>query len=104
MDRSLNMAWALLYGEEMDDIPDPNKPENSAYIKATRKKLKDDLELLMKGPGKPLFEKWAKQLRGLNITLFALKNLCECEACKTIREMQIILKLWMDVETVLKGD
>jgi len=28
------LAWKILYDEELEHIPDPNKPENVPYLKA----------------------------------------------------------------------
>lgn len=60
----------------------------------------------MSGPGKVVFEQLQKKLKLLNVHLFSLdrKQLCGCEACKTISEMQVTLKLWMDIETIIRGD
>jgi len=99
------MAWKVLYGEDYSTIPDPNKPENTAYLKAVSQRRKDDIELFMKGPGRVLFDDLSRELKGLNVYLFSLTDaLCSCEACKTIMKMQQTLKLLTKMADGIKGE
>ena len=101
---SMESAWRFLYDEDLEKQLDPNKPENNARANARKKELKQQYDVLMRGPGKVLFEQWKKKLRSMNLGLFSLptNELCACTSCLIIREMQSIMKLWMDAETVMK--
>jgi hypothetical protein len=100
---NINLAWKLLYGEEPESVPDPNKPENAARIKALAKRKRDELDVLFRGPGKPIFELFLKRIRTQNMTLFGLPDLCTCPACELIREMQSTLRMWIGIEQILQS-
>jgi hypothetical protein len=84
-------------------LPDPNLPENSATIRAMKERVKAEFQLFMKGPGKPLFEKMSKKLKSMTVLLYTINqdDMCGCKACSIIREMQLILKLWLEIESTI---
>ena len=104
--QTLALAWELIYGEEYEVTPDPNKPENLHHLKAKKKQTVDGFKRLMRGPGKVLFEQWKERVRKTNLALLFLpkENLCGCPACDTIREVRGILELWIDAEQILMED
>ena len=101
---SINLAWFLLYREDLETPLDPNKPENTAAMNAKREEKKREWQLLMRGPGKAIFERLGEKMRQMNVQLFTIPpdQLCPCPSCLLIREMQSIMKLWMEAETAMK--
>jgi len=97
------LAWKILYDEELEHIPDPNKPENVPYLKAKKKQRANAFKALMEGNGKVLFEEWKNKVKRVNLAvLFTPKEqLCDCAACTAIREIRNILELWIDAEQAL---
>jgi len=104
--QSIVSVWKLLYGEEYKQIPDINKPENSAYLNIKKKQIADMFRRLMMGPGKILFDRWRDSIRKLNLTLFSIpeSELCNCKACQLIREINSRIKLCMEAEQILAED
>jgi len=98
-----NLAWKILYKEDREEIPDPNKPENLPYLKAKKKQKAEALEILISGPGKILFENWHEKIKRLNLgMLFTPKSqLCNCSVCETIREIKATLEIWLEAEQIL---
>ena len=100
------LAWKILYDEELETIPDPNKPENVPYLKAKKKQRANAFKALMSGSGKILFEEWKEKVRRINLALLFIpkENLCNCPACQLIREVRSILELWIEAEQALLED
>ena len=40
---AIALLWKVLYGEELEQTPDPNKPENLPYYKARREQRRKEL-------------------------------------------------------------
>lgn len=101
----LNLAWKVLYGEDRENVPDPNKPENVARINALAARRHKDLKVLFDGPGRPLLEMWRKNVMNLNMSLFAIPagQMCGCPACEIIRKMQHIFGVWLEAEAILNA-
>ena len=100
------LAWYILYGEEYETIPDPNKPENVPYLKAKKKQRAQAFKNLMQGRGKVLFDQWKDKIRSTNLALLFIpqENLCTCPACQLIREVRGILEIWIEAEQALLED
>lgn len=96
-------AWEILYGEAPEFAPDPNKPENLAYYNAKKEEKRRDFQLLMRGPGKALFEMWHKKIKTLNIQVFdTARGLdCDCASCRVLRQMDGMFQLWLEAEMVV---
>ena len=103
MNNTTSLAWLLLYDEELEEIPDPNKPENVAYINAKRKEKKEAFKQLMEGSGKVLFREWKKRIKNNNLAMLFIpaNQLCDCAACMIIRDIQGMFKLWLEAETII---
>ena len=100
----VNLAWKILYKEDREDIPDPNKPENVPYLKAKKRQKIEALEALVSSPkGKVLFETWHERIKRLNLgILFTPRSqLCNCSACEAIRDIKAILEIWAEAEQLL---
>jgi len=100
------LAWEILFGEKFESVPDPNKPENTAYINALRKQRADALGAFAIGGGKVLFDEWKKKIRSETLGLLVIpeNTLCGCPACMILREIQPRLKLILEVETILSDE
>ena len=99
-----SIAWKILYNEEYENIPDPNKPENIPYIAARKRERAESLERLISGPGRVLFEQWRGKLkRELLALLVAPDDLaCHCSSCMSLRKLRIIFELWLEAQRVLE--
>lgn len=105
-DSRLNsLAWLILYGEEFENIPDPNKPENQAHFAAKRQLRADQFKALMKGPGKVLFDQWSDDIKKLNIMLITDGRIGGCgSVCPMVvmlSEIKSKLKLWLEAESIV---
>jgi len=99
-----DIAWELLYGEVPEKLPDPNKPENVAYINATARAEREKLKRFMTGVGAPLVDRWKDKVRSDNLALIANPSVdeCTCPSCLILREMRAVFKLLIEAEVVLK--
>ena len=98
----ISLARKKLYNEDRESIPDPSRPENVPYHKAKKKKKAEDLQRLLDGSGKVLFEIWDERLKMENLRLLFMpeEQMCTCPACNAIRQIRAILGLWHDMERV----
>ena len=105
-DQMTALAWKILYNEEYESIPDPNKEENVPYMKAKKKERSEAFRRLMEGPGKVLFAEWKKKIKQVNTALLFIPatQLCTCHACMLIRGIRGILELWLEAEQSLLDD
>jgi hypothetical protein len=103
MDKELSTFWNILYGEDFDDGPDPNKPENVAYYQAKRKERNDKVRAFMSGQGRILFEEWKKKARKNHAALLVIpeKDLCTCLACQKIRDTKKYIEFLMEAEKII---
>ncbi len=98
------IAWKTLFGEDFEDMPDPNKPENVAYYKAKQKEKAEKLTRFFKGPGNILFEKWQARVRSGMFSLMTQSiPHCECNLSKEIRELQYLVKLLAESTMVMEN-
>lgn len=98
------IAWYILYGEEFEQIPDPNRPENLPYISARKRERAESLERLLTGPGRVLFEQWRGKLKRELLALLVAPDdgSCHCSACMILRKLRMIFELWMEAQRVLE--
>jgi hypothetical protein len=101
-----NLAWETLFNERPESIPDPNQPENSAYINAVRRQRTESIRLFAMGGGKVLYDEWIKKIRAETIALLVVPkaSLCNCPACMIIREIRPRLELILEAEKILLED
>ncbi len=100
------LAWELLFNEKYESIPDPNRPENSAYINAVRKQRTDSIRHFAMGGGKVLYNEWMRKVRSETIALLTVPktSLCNCPACMILREIRPRLELILEAENILSED
>lgn len=104
MDNSITaLAWELLFGEKYESIPDPNKPENSAYINAIQQQRTDSIRHFAMGTGKVLYDEWKKKIRSEMLALLTVpkSGLCNCVPCMILREIRPRLELIIEAEELL---
>ena len=95
MDKKSVTAWKMLFGEDFEELPDINKPENSARVNAEIRKKVQQFKQFAEGVGKPLFDQLQTDLRSGLFTLMISSHKCDCNCNLSIltRELQGILKL-----------
>lgn len=107
MDNSITaLAWELLFNEKYESIPDPNKPENSAYLNAIQQQRIDSIRHFAMGNGKILYDEWKKKVRSETLALLTIpkSELCNCAACMILREIRPRLELIIEAENILKKE
>ncbi len=104
MQNDLRLAWTLMFGEEMEKIPDPNLPENRPRFNAEKERKKIDWTKLLSGPLKPFFDDERKLARAAMISLYSVPRaeLCSCKACVLVREFQLHIEMCMRAESYAK--
>ncbi len=102
-DMGMALAWMVLYGEEFERTPDPNKPENMPYFKAMAKERREKLRRFVGEVGKPVIDLWKKQLREQNLVLLATPydKMCNCPACLLLRQVKPKLEMITELEMIL---
>jgi hypothetical protein len=95
--------WRVLYGEEYEQIPDPNKPENTVWHRAKKQERATKFKNFVKGPGSVLFDEWQKKVKQDIAALLAIppQSLCNCPACMIVRDTRKYLELLVEAEQVL---
>jgi hypothetical protein len=106
MDNITSLAWELLFNEKYESIPDPNKPENSAYLTAVKQQRNDSIKHFANGSGKVLYDEWKKKIRSETLALLTVPKaeLCNCTACMILREIRPRLELIIEAETILSNE
>ena len=98
--------WKLLYDGDFDEVPNPNKPEDTARFNVVKKQRSEQLARFFKGPGAPVLEIWKKALKTKNMYLLYGIDLtkcdCKCEAVLTIRDMRNVLDRIREMENILQ--
>ncbi len=107
MEKSVTaLAWKVLFDEEYRHTPDPNKPENTAFFNAKKKRQVDQLKQFIDGPGKVLFERWKDKIKKNTLALICNPEVqkCSCSTCLLAREIQAIFSLLLEAEEALSQD
>lgn len=101
---STSIAWKIVFGEDYEQMPDPNRPENIPLILAKKRERAESIERLMTGTGRVLFEQWRGKIkRGLLALLVAPDDgTCHCSACILLRQLKMIFELWLEAQRVLE--
>ncbi len=103
MDNAISLVWFVLFGEDYETIPDPNKPENAAFFKAKRNQRTEQLRDFMSGKGKVLFDEWRKKVKRNQAALLSIPEteMCHCSACMIIRDTRKYIELLLEAENIL---
>ena len=95
------IVYKTLFGEDIEILPDPNKPENQPRLKAMRQSHDEKFKRFWEGSGSVLFDRWQGRIRGGVFDLLVAESNCNCESCIKIREMQTIVKLLAEAQFIL---
>jgi len=95
------IAWKTLFGEEFENIPDPNKPENTAYINAMKKANVDKFKKFANGAGKVMFEQWQRELRYGVHELLTTPIDCNCIMSLQLYKLQYLLRLIVKAQNII---
>jgi hypothetical protein len=103
MDKKISILWRLLFNEDLEEIPDPNKPENTAHFNALKKVERDQLERFLNGSGKVLVDRWQKRIKKNILTILSNPDKsCNCINCMLLRETRLLLEFIYEGQDILK--
>jgi hypothetical protein len=101
----MDIAWEILFNEELETIPDPNKPENSAHINAVVRENRDKLKKFMNGAGKVLMDRWRDEIKRQTLGIIvAPEEDCNCATCRMVRMIKAKFELILEAEKILRED
>ncbi len=98
------LGWKLLFGDDYEPMPDPNLPENTAFLNALKKKRKEQFRNLREGSGKVLFDEWANRIKITTLTIMLAPEdiLCGCKICQKIKSVQALFTAMIEMEKALQ--
>jgi len=100
-DQQAVIAWKTLFGEEFEDIPDPNKPENTAFINAKKKENIERFKRFANGSGRVMFEQWQRELRSGMFELLNTDIECNCVLSMQLYKLQYLLRLIVKAQNII---
>jgi hypothetical protein len=95
------VVWKSLFGEDLERLPDPNKPENVPRIDAERKLKVDAFKNFAEGVGKPLFDQWQLEVRGHQFELLMNESLTDNEVVLLVRQIRDLVKMIAKAQVVI---
>ena len=97
------LAWKLVFNEEYEEIPDPNKPENTAYFNARQQERKDSIKRFLNGSGKVLYDRWNNDIKKETMSLLFMpkEKYCTCAACLILRDLRSKVEMVLEAEKIL---
>ena len=103
MDSNLgDIWWKILYNEEVERLPDVNKPENSAYLNATAKKKAEQIEKFVKGDGGVLFKEWQDRIRMAIKSIVMEDTLTpDCPVCNKILNIRTMANIITEAQFII---
>ena len=96
-----NIVYKILFNDEKERLPDPNKPENIPRIKAMQASRNEKFKRFWEGEGSILFERWQDKIRDNVFALLVDEPDCSCKACNKIRETTVLLKMLSEAQIIL---
>ncbi len=97
-------VYKILWNDEPDIMPDPNKEENIPRLKAMRLAKVQGFKSFWNGPGKVLLERWQSKIREGVFDLLVGEIDCNCKTCNKIRELTTIIRMLTEAEIILRED
>lgn len=95
------IAWRILFGCDIEDIPNPNKPENIPHIKAMQKAYSDNIKLFMESTGKVLFDHIKNDIREGMFNIVLKKHAgCTCDLSRKVDAIRAMVELIARLETI----
>ena len=103
MDNAIGeVAWRILFNEDVEKLPDPNKPENQAYISAKIKQRREKLERFARGDGEVLFKIWQDRIRMIMKDILMSDNLTpDCPVCSKILNVRVMANTIAEVQFII---
>jgi hypothetical protein len=100
------IAWKILFNEEYEELPDVNKPENTAYLNAKKKEKLQRLESFLRGVGKPLVDTWEKKIKMDLLAVMSNPEVekCSCETCLRLRSIKSVFHLLMEAQKIISKE
>uniref|UniRef100_A0A6H1Z6M4 Uncharacterized protein n=1 Tax=viral metagenome TaxID=1070528 RepID=A0A6H1Z6M4_9ZZZZ len=97
-------AWKIIFNETIEEIPDPNRPENLPHILAKRRERAESLERFLSGTGRVLFGQWREKIKKGLLALLVSRatDSCHCPSCIMLRELRMIFELLFEAQRVLE--
>jgi hypothetical protein len=99
-----DLRWELLFGDEFEEYPDPNKPENSSKINAKTEKYKAAIKLFYNSGGDEFFKDKARNIK-LKIMTCVLLDRTEEEnigkSCRMLDDIRRDLNFLCQMEAVI---
>ena len=97
------ITWRLLFGEDLEELPDPNRPENIPVIQAKQREETERLKAFVEGVAKPLWSQWGKKVKRDTLAVISNPEVdkCSCDVCLKIREIRSIFYLLIEAEKIL---
>jgi hypothetical protein len=98
------IAWKIIFNEMLEEIPDPNRPENLPYILAKKRERAESLERFITGTGRVLFGQWRDKIKKGLLALLVSRSTdsCHCPSCLMLRELRMIFELLFEAQRVLE--
>ncbi len=93
--------WRTLFGDDLERLPDPNKPENIPRIEAERKKEVDAFRTFAEGVGKPLFDQWQSEIRYNQFELIVNEDLKDNEVLLLVGRVRDLVKMIAKAQMVI---
>lgn len=96
MDKLGTIAWKALFGDDLETLPDINKPEMTATVNAMNKAKKEKFKQFAEGYGKVFFDQLQNDIRMGMFDLLTKDTTCDdgsCVTTKKVEQMQYTLKL-----------
>ena len=94
----------ILFNDEKEKLPDPNKPENVPRIKAMEAAKTAKFKRFWEGEGQVLFERWQEKIRKNIFALLVQEQECSCKTCNKIREINVILKMLTEAQLIINKE
>lgn len=97
------LGWKILFNEDYESIPDPNKPENTAFINAKQKQRREELLRFVEGSGKVLYDRWSEKIKRNVLSLIVSPGTdCNCINCLQIKKVQHLFELLLEAQEVIE--
>ena len=93
--------WKVLFGDDLERLPDPNKPENIPRIDAERKIKVDAFKTFAEGIGKPLFDQWQLDIRQHQFELLMNKKLSDYDIILLVRQIGTLVEMIAKAQMVI---
>lgn len=99
-----SVVYKILFNDDLEQLPDPNKPENVPRIKAMEGARTDKFKRFWEGVGEPLVDRWQEKIRANIFALLTEEPDCNCKTCNKIREVAVVIKMLSEAQIILNKE